>query len=577
MNEWGIKKLDRINDCIKIATMKDLKIKSIGSICCFLLFGSLLAQEVNKSNYANYNSAFLLRFDEGKAIQKSNEFHTGIRPYRSNELMQYIDPDSVIAHYADINDLKYWKRRLLLDPLYIYQPRNHDVQIVVNPLFDFSFGSDDLSDNGTFTNTRGVQVLGQLGDNVWFYSDLTETQTRVPQYIHNWADSLDRVLPGMGQATSIDHEGEYDYGFSTAWVQYKTKKFFTFELGTGKHFIGEGYRSMLLSDVAFNYPYFKIRTDFGRVQYVNIYSEHRDLHEEETDALHRRKYNVTHYLSMNLGKKWNVGFFETVTWDGQTDDRGVELGFLNPVIFLRTVERVMGSYSGNEMLGLNLSYKMTDQWKFYGQFILDEFKGKELFSSSGWWGNKYGLQLGTKAYDAFGVDQLNLLAEFNMARPFMYSHFNGPESDGDIGEGGLTNYAHNNQALAHPLGANFIEFLTRAKYTHKRLAFMAEFMWAKKGFDIIGEGSYGGDIYRDYEDRVSNFNNDLLQGNETTITYIEGKASYLINPQTNFIAELGIAMRNQTPTILNAGIEERKDVLLSFGLKTDLFPRYYDF
>ncbi len=555
--------------------MKHLSVKWIVRVTSFLIFGSLIAQE-STTNFANYNSEYLLRFYE-RNLQKADTFHTGIRPYRSNELINYINPDSVNAHYADINDLKYFKRKLLLDPFFIYQPRHKNFQLIINPLIDFSFGSDDLGDEGTFTNTRGLQVQGQIGDNVWFYSDLTETQTRVPQYIHNWADSRDRVLPGLGQASSVDHMNDYDYGFSTAWVQYKASKYFTFELGNGKNFIGEGYRSMLLSDVAFNYPYLKIRTDLGKVQYVNIYSEMRDLHPYETDALHYRKYNVSHYLSVNLGKKWNVGIFETVTWDGETDDRGVELGFLNPVIFMRTVERTMGSFGGNELLGVNVKYKMTDDWKLYGQFILDEFKQAELFSSSGWWGNKYGLQLGTKAFDVFGVRNLNVLAEFNMARPFMYSHFNATESAGQDEEGGLTNYGHANQALAHPLGANFIEFVTRGKYTHNRMSFIAEFMWAKKGFDIPGDKGYGGDIYRDYGDRISDFDNELLQGNETTIIYIEGKASYLINPHTNFVAELGIAMRNQTPSILDAGIEERKDLLISFGLKTDLFQRYYDF
>ncbi len=556
--------------------MKEYKLNFIGAVCCFLIFGIVSAQDTNQTKFANFNPAFLLRFDEGRTIQNSGVFHTSIRPFRSNELIQYIDPDSVMKNYEDISDLKYFNRKLLLDHLFIYQPRHRDFQIVMNLLWDFSFGLDDLSDKETFTNTRGVQVMAQLGADVWFYSDFTETQTRVPQYIHNWADSKDRVLPGVGQATAIDHNGKYDYGLSTAWVQYKASQYFSFELGTGKNFIGDGYRSMLLSDVAFNYPYFKIRTDLGKVHYVNIYSEQRDLHKFETDAVHRRKYNVSHYLSINLGKRWNVGLFETVVWDGDTKNRGVELGYLNPVIFLRTVERVMGSAGGNEMLGLNVKFKVSDQWKVYGQLILDEFKQKEFFSGSGWWGNKYGMQLGTKAYNAFEIANLDLLAEFNMARPFMYSHSNDVESK-DPDEGGLSNYGHYNQPLAHPLGANFIEFVTRGSYKYKRLTFMAELLWAKKGFDIPGDRGYGGDIYRNYDDRISDFDNELLQGNETTITYIEGKASYLINPQTNFVAELGIVLRKQTPEILNAGIEERKDLLLSFGLKTDLFPRYFDF
>ena len=55
-------------------------------------------------------------------------------------------------------------------------------------------------------------------------------------------------------------------------VSYQTSKHFNFQFGHGKHFIGDGYRSMLLSDNSFNYPYLKITTDVWKVSYVNLYS-----------------------------------------------------------------------------------------------------------------------------------------------------------------------------------------------------------------------------------------------------------------------------------------------------------------
>ena len=76
--------------------------------------------------------------------------------------------------------------------------------------------------------------------------------------------------------------------------------------------------------------------------------------------------------------------------------------------------------------------------------MLDEFTAKEMFANNGYWANKYGIQLGGKYFDAFGVRNLDLQAELNMVRPYTYSHYDS-----------TSNYTHYNQPLAHPLGADF--------------------------------------------------------------------------------------------------------------------------
>jgi hypothetical protein len=250
---------------------------------------------------------------------------------------------------------------------------------------------------------------------------------------------------------------------------------------------------------------------------------------------------------------------------------------MNPVILLRTVERSVGSANGNVLWGFNGKYLLNEKTTAYGQFVMDELRLDELFASNNWWGNKYGFQLGVKTYDFLEIKGLNLQAEVNFVRPFTYSHQNRADADAPETEGGLMNYGHYNQSLAHPLGANFMEYILKANYTHKRMHFKGKIIVAKKGFDFEDGISYGGDIYVNYDNRNADAGIEMFQGNETNITYLEGKAGYLINPQTNLVAEIGIAFRDQKPTYLNMGVEERQDMIFSFGLKTDLFNRYYDF
>src|SRR6185295_4915211 len=89
----------------------------------------------------------------------------------------------------------------------------------------------------------------------------------------------------------------------------------------------------------------------------------------------------------------------------------------------------------------------------YGQLALDELLVGEITKNRGFWGNKYGVQLGAKYINAFGVSNLDLQLEHNLARPFTYSH-----------RDSVANYTHYNQPLAHPLGANFSEIIGIARY-----------------------------------------------------------------------------------------------------------------
>lgn len=97
--------------------------------------------------------------------------------------------------------------------------------------------------------------------------------------------------------------------------------------------------------------------------------------------------------------------------------------------------------------------------KIYGQFILDEFKLKELTAGNGSASNKFGYQIGFKSYDFMKTKNLYMQMEYNRVRPYTYSHWTT-----------LQNYGHYNQPLAHPLGANFAEFLTIIRYHRDRFS-----------------------------------------------------------------------------------------------------------
>ena len=110
---------------------------------------------------------------------------------------------------------------------------------------------------------------------------------------------------------------------------------------------------------------------------------------------------------------------------------------------------------------------------------------KEIKAGNGWWANKFGIQLGGKYIDAFGVKNLDLQGEINMVRPFTYSHYDS-----------LANYTHYNQPMAHPLGANFVEAIGIIRYQpHPKWTTSARLIVWKQGTDTANS-NFGSDIFK---------------------------------------------------------------------------------
>jgi hypothetical protein len=192
--------------------------------------------------------------------------------------------------------------------------------------------------------------------------------------------------------------------------------------------------------------------------------------------------------------------------------------------------------------------------------MLEEFTAKEAFAGNGYWANKWALQLGLRGSDLFKLGGLNYLAEFNTARPYTYSHFQR-----------ITNYSGMSQPLAHPLGANFREFIGLLNYSYKRFDLQAKGVFALYGLDPAGE-NYGSNIFLPYETRSLDYGNHVGQGLRTNLGLFEGTLAYLLNPKYNLRLEMGVVLRKER----SVSFTERTN-LVTFGLRSAFRNLYQDF
>lgn len=497
--------------------------------------------------------------------------HTAQKPYIYSEVNKYYDFE---ANNASISKKRNsWFGRKLWNE-HMVTIKGEDYWITLDPGLDLQVGKDLDADINTYNNTRLVYTQGGIGSKLSFFAVVYESQGRFADYFNRYAESIrpyggnPAIIPGRGVAKEFKSDS-YDYPVATGHISYTPSKYFNLQLGHGKTFIGDGYRSLLMSDNASPYPYFKLNTTFWKLKYTNTWMSLRDVRPEATDGgSFGTKYMASHYLSYNITKRLNLGFFESVIWEND-NNRGFDFNYLNPVIFYRAIEFSTGSRGGNAIIGLTTKYKVNDRVNVYGQLVIDEFSTSDIFGGNGSYKNKIGYQLGLKYYDAFGLKNLLLQTEYNRVRPYTYSH-------NTIN----LNYGHNNQSMAHTLGANFSEFIAIARYQNGRLFGDAKVVVAKRGFEFnTPEDSafYGSDIYGTENDRISDLGNTLGQGNTTDFLHTELQVGYLINPATNLKIYGSVIFRDFNPKVDTETVFKNQTTWVNFGIRTDLFNWYYDF
>ena len=492
-----------------------------------------------------------------------SDYHTSFKPIIKSDLS--FDLDSVLEEKSTTYS-NWYLRKMLSEHLILF--KEEDYKVIASPIINLSKGKEIKEGKNTFTNTRGFIIEGDLGEQISFFSSFVENQSVFPDYL-DASIRKNNVIPGQGYQRDFKETG-FDYAMSSGYVSYRANKMFAFQFGHGKHFIGDGYRSLLLSDNTFNYPYLRIQTTFWKVQYTNLYTEFQDINYFLNNGLdnydqmgYAKKYMSAHYLSINATKKLNISLFESVIWrmNHAPGSTGFDVNYLNPIAILRPIEYSINS-PDNMLVGINLKYKLPFSSYLYGQLILDEFTLGQIKYDNGYWANKFGYQLGYKIFNTFSVDNLTLQGEYNLVRPYTYAHSNTYQ-----------NYAHYNQPLAHPLGANFSEYLFLVNYKWKKFMIDGKIISTQYGGDIKGDPvSYGNNVYVSYNERPADFGIEMYQGNLTTVNFKIFNIAYILNPKTNLKINLGITLRD-----FNNDDEELQTQFINFGIMSDLFNNYYDF
>ncbi|MBM3432551.1 MAG: capsule assembly Wzi family protein [Bacteroidetes bacterium] len=386
-----------------------------------------------------------------------------------------------------------------------------DFDLIVNPVLGIGRSIEPGGESRLFQNTRGVVVDGRIAGKIGFHSYLTENQERLQLYAQQW-ERTRMALPNQGFYKSFKGSG-YDFFDARGYITFPATKYVEVAFGYDRHFIGNGHRSLFLSDWGNSAMFLRLNTRIWKFNYRNLFLELDQADNRSSDRLLAKKYAAMHHLDLQVNRWLQLGLFEGVIF---SRPNGIDLSYLNPIIFYRSIEHQHGSRD-NAVAGLDWKIKPFKLAQFYGQFLLDEFYLSELRAGNQWWANKWGYQAGLHYMNVGGVQNLDLQLEYNRVRPFTYSH-----------RDSITNYTHYNQPLAHPLGANFSEFIGIVRCQPlPRMRMEAKVVSYRQGRDSTAR-SFGSNIFLPYNPpfRVGDYGYAVGSGRDTRVLLANLFVSY---------------------------------------------------
>ena len=496
----------------------------------------------------NYNSMHPFFKDRMYSSTNKLEAYSGNGFYPINE-DEYNLTNKIADTTRQYNTFSY-----ILFQKHLLEFKGENYYLTISPTFDFSYGIDllDTAKRRLFQNTRGFHIEGDLFKNFSFSTSLYENQSRnalyQSQYFSgsgemyvNHADSSyftqNAVIPGSGRTKPFKGDA-FDYGYAIGNIVYKPFKALTLSAGNTAHFIGDGYRSMLLSDNSYSAPYYQINYRFlPKWEFIYLRTRSMNLLRKpastSVEAYYEPKGYAVNYLSFQATKKLSISLFEgTIYSRGDSiTSKNVHPLYYNPVPLLSSF--LLKEQEVNSIIGLNIGFTVIPTTRIYGQIAYNNFS------------NGVGGQLGARFSEPFKLKNLFIQLEINYAADHLYSS-----------ETSRLNYSHYNLPLAHTKGQGFAEGILRINYEWKRM-----YVDAKSINYVLTN-------YNDYsllpvESVSSTYNGNVFH---TTI-----EIGYRFNRKMNFSVFANGLLRTDTHST------NPSTFIVSFGIKTSLINHYFDF
>lgn len=448
------------------------------------------------------------------------------------------------------------------NPFYFGVKRG-DFSFYSHLMYNFETGKETDRNTRLYHNTRGLfQWRGQFSKKLGYYTYATDNQFKLPLHARQFVDA-NTAIPGLGYFKgdkSVNNTAPFDLFEVKGGIMLNVSKGIDMQFAMDKVFMGNGYRSLILSDFSNNFLFLKINTRFWKINYYNLYGQmvNRSEIPFPYDTLFPKKFITMHCLDIQATKWLNIGFFENIVFGRQNGK--YDMAYLNPMIFTVGLGHQLGS-PDKATIGMNIKANIAKKHQVYSQIIINEFVGKEIVNyNNGFWANKQAIQLGVKSIDVLGIKNFDIQAEVNIVRPFVYTS-----------KDNFSSFTHYNQALAHPLGANFKEFIGIVRYQPiPKIVLQAKAIYFEQGTDSAGV-NMGSNILTSYFTRPRDYGWFVGSGIKSKTLLAHLSVTYELMP--NIFIDADYVHRSNKLGDNNL----TSNSIFNIGFRMNIRKRQYDF
>lgn len=326
-------------------------------------------------------------------------------------------------------------------------------------------------------------------------------------------------------------ENVVNYDFAQGYLKYyfepEDKMGLSLQLGREKITYGLGYsRSLALSGDAPDMNFLKFGFKYGIINYSSVFGSTVGEYSPNRDERYT-KYFTANRLKLSFENLFDVGIAETVI-----SSRGIELGYLNPVIFYKFLEHSLQDRD-NGTIFVDFQTHFLKDFELQGTFFLDENILSNLSDMSKAT-NKSAYQLGFFWYEPAGLKNLSLICEYTKIRPYVYSHYDYKNT-----------YTAFGVIMGHPIGPNSDQIFAKLNYNlGDKVRLTMEYQHVRTGENITDSlgnviRNVGGNVYAPYRDDTDSPQAYFLDGLRINSDNVMFNITY--EPVRNYIFDLNFA------------------------------------
>ena len=255
---------------------------------------------------------------------------------------------------------------------------------------------------GTFLNHFGFLLKGTDGD----VFGNRQVAKLVPDIAENFKYNLDPAAAFFDQTE----------GYLTADYDM-----FRIKFGRDKMQIGYGPVKSIIDDIAPTFDYLSFNINYSFFTFSYFHAKLLGQAYWEPDSINGginvvpEKYLGYHRIGFNLSNDFNFGVGEMIIYG----DRGLDLSYLNPFAFYKSVEHYQQDRD-NSFLFFDINNKSLKGLKVYSTLLIDDMDFAKL--GSGWYGNQTIFDFGIYSANLYYIIPLEAKLEYTEIDPYVHTH-----------------------------------------------------------------------------------------------------------------------------------------------------------